>query len=112
MWKGDPTRGSSEEELARARATKVRRVAGHTVDQCDGTAWPSANNRVEASHQPTRQRERQMRGFTSRDHAQRFLHVHGTIQNLFRVGRHQLRAVHHRILPARALATWTAVTAG
>ena len=47
-----------------------------------------ANNRAEVSHQPTRQRERQMRGFTSSDHAQRFLHVHGVIQNLFRVGRH------------------------
>ena len=46
-----------------------------------------ANNRTEVSHQPTRQRERQMRGFTSSDHAQRFLHVHGVIQNLFRVGR-------------------------
>ena len=57
-----------------------------------------ANNRVEASHQPTRQRERQMRGFKSRGHAQRFLHVHGVIQNLFRVGRHHLRAVHHRML--------------
>ena len=50
-----------------------------------------ANNRAEVSHQPTRHRERQMRGFTSSDHAQRFLHVHGVIQNLFRVGRHLLR---------------------
>ena len=48
-----------------------------------------ANNRAEVSHQPPRQRERQMRGFTSSDHAQRFLHVHGVIQNLFRVGRHR-----------------------
>jgi putative transposase len=32
-----------------------------------------ANNRVEASHQPTRQRERQMRRFKSAIHAQRFL---------------------------------------
>ena len=32
-----------------------------------------------------------MRGFTSPAHAQRFLHVHGVIQNLFRVGRHLLR---------------------
>ena len=70
-----------------------------------------ANNRVEASHQPTRQRERQMRGFTSRDHAQRFLHVHGVSQNLFRVGRHHLRAVHYRMLRARALTVWAAVTA-
>ena len=36
-----------------------------------------ANNRVEVSHQPTRQRERQMRGFKSPDHAQHFLHAHG-----------------------------------
>ena len=48
-----------------------------------------ANNRAEVSHQPTRQRERQMRGFTSSAHAQCFLHVHGIIHNLFRVGRHR-----------------------
>ena len=70
-----------------------------------------ANNLVEASHEPTRQRERQMRGFTSPDHAQRFLHVHGVIQNLFRVGRHRLRAVHHRMLRARSFTVWSAVTA-
>jgi hypothetical protein len=47
-----------------------------------------ANNRAEVSHQPTRERERQMRRFKSAAHAQRFLAVHGPIQNLFRVGRH------------------------
>ena len=57
-----------------------------------------ANNRAEVSHQPTRQQERQMRGFTSPAHAQRFLHVHGVMQNLFRVGRHLLRSVHYRML--------------
>ena len=46
------------------------------------------NNRAEVSHQPTRQRERQMRRFKSADQAQRFLSVHGIIGNLFRVGRH------------------------
>ena len=70
-----------------------------------------ANNRAEVSHQPTRQRERQMRGFTSPAHAQRFLHVHGVIQNLFRVGRHLLRAVHHRMLRARSFRVWAEVTA-
>ncbi len=70
-----------------------------------------ANNRAEASHQPTRQRERQVRGFTSPAHAQRFLHVHGVIQNLFRVGRHLLRAVHHRMLRARSFTVWAKVTA-
>ena len=70
-----------------------------------------ANNRAEVSHQPTRQRERQMRRFKSPDQAQRFLHVHGVIQNLFRLGRHRLKSVHHRMLRARSFATWEAVTA-
>ena len=71
-----------------------------------------ANNRAGVSHQPTRQRERLMRRFKSPDQAQRFLHVHGVIQNLFRVGRHRLRSVHHRMLRARSFNVWAAVTAG
>ena len=59
-----------------------------------------AHNRAEVSHQPTRQRERHMRRFKSPDQAQLFLHVHGVIQNLFRVGRHRLRSVHRRMLRA------------
>ena len=70
-----------------------------------------ANNRAEVSHHSTRQRERQMRGFTSPAHAQRFLHVHGVIQNLFRVGRHRSRSVHHRLLRARSFTVWAEVTA-
>ena len=62
-----------------------------------------ANTRADVSHQPTRQRERQMRGFPSSAHAQCFLPVHGIMQHLFRVGRHRLRSVHHRMLRARAL---------
>ena len=38
-----------------------------------------ANNRAELSHQPTRQRERQMRRFKSAGQAQRFLSAHGVI---------------------------------
>ena len=68
------------------------------------------NNRAEASHQPTRQRERQMRGFASVRHAQRFLSVHGIVLNLFRVGRHLLRAIQHRLLRARAFSTWREAT--
>ncbi|MDP7690361.1 MAG: IS6 family transposase [Vicinamibacterales bacterium] len=71
---------------------------------------PYANNRAEGSHQPTRQRERQMRRFKSAAHAQRFLSVHGPVQNLFRVGRHLLRAVHHRLLRTRAFGVWREVT--
>ncbi len=65
-----------------------------------------ANNRAEVSHQPTRQRERAMRGFTSPTQAQRFLIMHGLTQNLFRVGRHLLQAVNYRILRARAFQVW------
>jgi len=61
-----------------------------------------ANNRAEVSHQPTRQRERQMRGFKSA--------VHGVVQNLFRVGRHLLRLVHYRLLRTRAFVEWNAET--
>ena len=69
-----------------------------------------ANNRAEVSHQPTRQRERQMRRFKSAGQLQRFASVHGVIQNLFRVGRHLLRADHHRLLRTRAFADWDVVT--
>ena len=70
-----------------------------------------ANNVAEASHQPTRRRERQMRGFKSAPQAQRFLEVHDVVRNLFSVGRHRLRAGHQRQLRSRAFVTWDAVAA-
>jgi len=70
-----------------------------------------ANNRAEVSHQPTRQRGRQMRGFTSPAHAHRFLRAHGAIRNLFRVGRHLRSSVHHRMWRARSFTVWAEVTA-
>ena len=80
-------------------------VGGHSTERYE-------NNRAEVSHQPTRQRERQMRRFKSAWHAQRFLSVHGLVQNLFRVGRHLLRAVHHRSLRTRSFRAWDEVTCG
>ena len=68
------------------------------------------NNRAEVSHQPTRQRERQMRRFKSRRHAQRFLSAHGPINNLFRIGRHLLKASHYRELRDRSFAAWNEVS--
>ncbi len=50
------------------------------------------NNRAENSHQPTRQRERAMKGFTSAGHAQRFLSVFSGISPRFRPRRHRLTA--------------------
>ncbi len=70
-----------------------------------------ANNRAEVSHQPTRQRERQMRRFKSAGQAQRFLSANGIVQNLFRLGRHLLRAAHYRLLRDRSFREWSAATA-
>jgi putative transposase len=69
-----------------------------------------ANNRAEVSHQPTRQRERQMRGFKSAGQAQRFLSVHGIILNFFRFARHLMRAENYRLLRARSFKEWSAAT--
>ncbi len=71
---------------------------------------PYENNRAEVSLQHTREQERQMRRFKSMVQTQRFLSVHGPIQNLFRVGRHHLKAVHHRLLRDRAFADWREAT--
>jgi hypothetical protein len=58
-----------------------------------------AERGVVVSYGHARERERQMRGFRSDGHAQRFLSVHGQCHNLFRVGRHLLSA--HNPLPGR-----------
>ena len=70
-----------------------------------------ANNLAEVSHQPTRQRERQMRRFKSVGQAHRFLSVHGVVQNLFNLGRHHLRSENYRLLRARSFKDWSAATA-
>ena len=65
-----------------------------------------ANNRAEVSHQPTRQQEYHMRGFSSSPQAQRFLTLHGLTQNLFRLGRHLMQAVNYRLLRTQAFQVW------
>ena len=67
------------------------------------------NNRAELSHELTRQRERQMRRFKSAGQAQRFLAVHGVVGNLFRLGRHLIRATHYREFRSRAFCEWQQV---
>jgi putative transposase len=68
-----------------------------------------ANNRAENSHQPTRERERRMRGFKSPGHAQRFLATFGTIASFFRPGRHLLAAKNYREVMRRRFAQWDEV---
>jgi putative transposase len=69
-----------------------------------------ANNRAEVSHEHTRAKERQMRRFKSPGQAQPFLAAHSQIHNLFRVGRHLLRADNYRLLRSRSFETWKQVT--
>jgi putative transposase len=76
----------------------------HLRDRC-------LNNRAENSHQPTRERERRMRRFKSVRQAQRFLSVHGSVANHFRVARHVLRACNYRTIMRRRFTTWSEVTA-
>ena len=64
------------------------------------------NNRAENSHQPTRQKERQMKKFKSPGKAQRFLSAHGPINNLFRPRRHLLNATAYRAARKQAFSTW------
>ena len=81
----------------------AHRVVMPTVEHIN-TAY--ANNRVEVSHQPTRQQEYHMRGFTSPQQAQRFLTLHGLTQNLFRLGRHLMQAVNYRIWRTQSFQIW------
>jgi len=64
------------------------------------------NNRVENSHQPTRLREKVMRGFKSAGHAQRFLSTFGIITSHFRVGRHLYSAGGYREVRKLKFAGW------
>ena len=67
-------------------------------------------NRAAVFHQHTREWERQMRRFKSEAQVQRFLSVHSSNQNLFRVARHRLKAVHYRLHRQQAFTAWEAVT--
>jgi putative transposase len=60
------------------------------------------NNLAENSHQPTRQRERQMKRFKSAGQAQRFLSAHDGISNLFQLRRHQIPAAEYRAARTQA----------
>jgi putative transposase len=68
------------------------------------------NNRAENSHQPTRQRERQMKRFKSAGQAQRFLSAHDGINNLFHLRRHQVSATQYRATRTQAFQVWAEVT--
>jgi putative transposase len=68
------------------------------------------NNRVENSHQPVRQRERQLQRFKSLRHAARFCSVFSTVCNQFRPGRHALSAPNYRTMMRQRWREWDVVS--
>lgn len=67
------------------------------------------NNRAENSHQPTRRRERIMKGFKSARHLQRFVSIHDPLANLFHIPRHNIQSHHYRVLRTAALQRWSEI---
>ncbi|WP_107305704.1 IS6 family transposase [Streptomyces scabiei] len=68
------------------------------------------NNRAENSHQPTRQRERAMKGFRSVGGAQRFLSAFSGISHHFRPRRHLMTAHGYRAEMTVRFAIWEQIT--
>ncbi|MFJ8596416.1 IS6 family transposase [Streptomyces sp. NPDC093598] len=68
------------------------------------------NNRAENSHQPTRQRERAMKGFRSVGGAQRFLSAFSGITPHFRPRRHLIPAHDYRAEMTVRFAIWEQIT--
>ncbi|MFI6063539.1 IS6 family transposase [Streptomyces sp. NPDC051286] len=68
------------------------------------------NNRAENSHQPTRQRERAMKGFRSVGAAQRFLSAFSGISPHFRPRRHLMTGTQHRAEMTVRFAIWEQIT--
>ncbi|MGF6415759.1 transposase-like protein [Paraburkholderia sp. MM5477-R1] len=68
------------------------------------------NNRAENSHQPTRERERRMRGFRLPGRTQAFLSCFGPIRQHFALKRHLLRASLYRKQLATRFEAWRLFT--
>lgn len=68
------------------------------------------NNRAENSHQPTRERERRMRGFRDPKRTQAFLSSFGLIRQHFALRRHLLRASLYRKQLAARFVAWREFT--
>jgi transposase-like protein len=61
------------------------------------------------SHQPTRRRERIMKGFKSARHLQRFISMHGPVANLFHIPRHDIPSDHHRKQRTEVMQVWNKI---
>ena len=88
--------------LSKAAKRPRQRITLHHYRHTQKLLGRDANDFIRhASHQPTRQRERQMRRCKSAGQAQRFLSLYGVVQNLFRVGCHLLSSTQVPSRPGR-----------
>lgn len=72
---------------------KAHRILMKSVDH---RSHKRLNNRIENAHQPTREKERQIRGFKKVASTQRFLSSMGCFLNLLKVGRYKNNADDYR----------------
>jgi putative transposase len=108
------------ERFGRNFAREIRRrTAGRHCDEwhLDAAVIPGVehrshkgpNNRAENSHQPTRRRERIIKGFKSARHLQRFVSIHDPVANLFHIPRHEISSDHHREMRGAAIQMWNEI---
>ena len=103
---GGPPERIRTDKLASYAAAKKR------LSELEGVAHEKVhsgarlNNRVEQSHQPTRQRECRMQRFKSMGSAQRFLSSFSRFCNHFRVRRHLLSASEYRTTLQARFRSW------
>jgi putative transposase len=81
-----------------------------TLPSVEHRQYRYLNNRAENSHQPTRERERQMQRFKSPGQAQRFLAAYGPITLPFRPRRHLFSASEYRQKMMQQFQTWREIT--
>ncbi|MGF6978199.1 putative transposase [Paraburkholderia sp. JPY465] len=94
------------DQLRSYRAAKAEIPALACVKHIFVKANARVNNRAENSHQPTRERERRMRGFRDPERTQAFLSSFGPIRQHFALKRHLLRASLYRKQLATRFAAW------
>jgi putative transposase len=106
-------RSSAMVEIMNAAVTdKLRSYGAAKRDMMPGVEHrphKGLNHRTENSHQPTRQRERIMKGFKSARHLQRFVSIHGPVANLFHIPRHEIPSDHHHEVKTEAMQMWNEI---
>ncbi|MCH0567567.1 MULTISPECIES: IS6 family transposase [unclassified Streptomyces] len=96
--------------LVTDKCRSYRPAHRHLMASVEHRSHKGLNNRAENSHQPTRQRERAMKGFRTARTAQKFLSAFSEISPHFRPRRHLMTAPEYRTEMHHRLDTWNEIT--